>query len=80
MGVLGGDLQGFPDGRRLADDVTDISLRVVAGALKGNNVPLGDGVDHNDVPYLNTFPYVAPPHDGFDAQLKQFNEGHAPTP
>jgi hypothetical protein len=80
MGVLGGDLQGFPDGRRLADDVTDISLRVVAGALKGNNVPLGDGVDHNDVPYLATFPYVAPPHNGFDAQLKQFNEGHAPTP
>src|SRR4051794_1453188 len=80
LGVLGGDLQGFPDGRRLADDVTDISLRVVAGVLNGNNVPLGDGVDHNDVPYLNTFPYVAPPHDGFDAQLKQFNEGHAPTP
>lgn len=80
MGVLGGDLQGFPDGRRLGDDVTDISLRVVAGALKGNNVPLGDGVDHNDVPYLSTFPYVAPPHDGFDAQLKQMNEGHDPTP
>src|SRR3954451_21231318 len=48
MGVLGGDLAGFPDGRRLGDDVTDESLRVVAGVLKGNNVPLGDGVDQND--------------------------------
>jgi len=80
MGVLGGDLQGFPDGGRLADDVTDISLRVAAGALKGNNVPLGDGVDQNDVPYLQTFPYVAPPHDGFDSQLKAFSPGHDPTP
>jgi hypothetical protein len=80
MGVLGGDLQGFPDGRRLGDDVTDISLRVVAGALKGNNVPLGDGVDQNDVPFLDTFPYVAPPHDGFDSQLKRTEPGHSPTP
>src|SRR3954454_4076274 len=36
MGLLAGDLAGFPDGRRLADDVTDESLRVVAGVLKGN--------------------------------------------
>src|SRR3954465_8318588 len=64
-GALGGDLQGFPDGRRLADDVTDISLRVVAGALKGNNVPLGDGVDHNDKPFLSSSPYLAEPASGF---------------
>jgi hypothetical protein len=80
MGVLGGDLAGFPDGRRLADDVTDESLRVVAGVLKGNNVPLGDGVDQNDVPFLDSFPYVAPPHSGFDSQLKRTEPAHAPTP
>jgi hypothetical protein len=80
MGVLGGDLAGFPDGRRLADDVTDESLRVVAGVLKGNNVPLGDGVDQNDVPFLSTFPYVAPPHSGFDSQLKRTEPGHDPQP
>jgi hypothetical protein len=80
MGVLGGDLAGFPDGRRLADDVTDESLRVVAGVLKGNNVPLGDGVDQNDVPFVDSFPYVAPPHSGFDSQLKRTEPGHAPTP
>ena len=51
LGVLGGDTAGFPNGRRLTDDVVDIELRVVAGALIGNNVALGDGVDQNDKPF-----------------------------
>jgi Domain of unknown function (DUF4331) len=81
LGVLGGDLQGFPDGRRLTDDVVDISLRVVAGALKGNNVPLGDGVDANDKPFLSSFPYVAAPNSGFDSEIpKPITPAHAPTP
>jgi Domain of unknown function (DUF4331) len=33
LGVLGGDTAGFPNGRRISDDVTDIALRAVAGAL-----------------------------------------------
>src|SRR3954469_23125323 len=78
MGVLANDLAGFPDGRRLADDVTDESLRVVAGVLKGNNVPLGDGVDQNDVPFLSSFPYVAAPHNGLDSQLKRTEPAHEP--
>jgi Domain of unknown function (DUF4331) len=81
LGVLGGDLQGFPDGRRLTDDVTDISLRVVAGVLKGNNVPLGDGVDANDKPFLSSFPYLAAPTSGFDSQIpKPITPTHPPTP
>jgi hypothetical protein len=81
LGVLGGDLQGFPDGRRLADDVTDISLRVVAGALKGNNVPLGDGADANDKPFLSSFPYLAEPTSGFDSEIpKPITPTHPPTP
>ena len=64
FGVLGGDNAGFPNGRRLGDDVVDISLRVVGGFLKGNKLPLGDGVDANDVPFLSTFPYVPSPHAG----------------
>jgi hypothetical protein len=80
FGVLAGDTQGFPNGRRLADDVTDIELRVVAGFLKGNKVPLGDGVDQNDKPFRGTFPYVAPPSAGFDSQLKRIEPAHAPTP
>ena len=80
FGFIAGDNGGFPQGRRLADDVTDIELRVVAGFLKGNKVPLGDGVDQNDVPFLDSFPYVAPPHNGLDSQLKRTEPGHDPTP
>jgi hypothetical protein len=65
MGVLGGDNAGFPNGRRLGDDVVDIEEQAVAGFLKGKKVPLGDGVDANDIPYLAHFPYAAAPHDGY---------------
>jgi uncharacterized protein DUF4331 len=71
LGVLGGDLAGFPNGRRLGDDVVDIALRVMAGATPltpafngGINAQLGDGVAGNDVPFLTSFPYVATPHAG----------------
>ncbi len=80
FGVIGGDTAGFPNGRRLADDVTDASLRVVGGFLKGNKLPLGDGVDVNDVPFRSAFPYVAAPHGGFDSQLKRSEPAHDPTP
>jgi hypothetical protein len=80
FGVLAGDTQGFPNGRRLADDVTDIELRVIGGFLKGNKLPLGDGVDQNDVAFRDTFPYAAAPHAGFDSQLKRSEPAHDPTP
>jgi hypothetical protein len=35
LGVLGGDLAGFPNGRRPYDDIVDITLRVAEGALCG---------------------------------------------
>jgi hypothetical protein len=66
LGVLGGDLAGYPNGRRLEDDVIDISERAVGGALIGHSLPLGDGVDANDVPYQATFPYQADPFSGFE--------------
>ena len=66
LGVIGGDLAGYPNGRRLADDATDISLAAVGGVLL--NVPgaamLGDNVPANDKPFLASFPYVAAPHPG----------------
>ena len=70
LGVLAGDVAGFPNGRRLADDVVDIELRVVAGVLVSGfniapNSQLGDGIDANDRPFLPYFPYVAPPHNPF---------------
>jgi hypothetical protein len=65
LGVIAGDNGGFPNGRRLNDDVIDIAERVMAGFLKGNKVDLGDGVNSGDVPALNTFPYQADPASGF---------------
>jgi hypothetical protein len=78
--VLAGDTAGFPNGRRLGDDVVDSELRVVGGFLKGNKLPLGDGVDQNDVPFRSAFPYVALPHDGFGGAQKRIEPEHAPTP
>ncbi len=66
LGVIGGDIAGFPNGRRLADDVIDISLQVVEGELIGNPNDLGDGVNQNDKPFLSSFPYLAMPFSGSD--------------
>ena len=52
MGVLAGDNAGFPNGRRLGDDVVDIEEQAVAGFLKGKKVPLGDGVNADADGYL----------------------------
>jgi hypothetical protein len=65
MGVLAGDNAGFPNGRRLGDDVIDIEEQAVAGFLLGKKVPLGDGVDGNDKSFLSHFPYVATPWEGY---------------
>ncbi len=81
FGVIGGDIAGFPNGRRLEDDVVDIALQVVAGFLVGNQVPLGDGVDRNDKEFLPNFPYLAAPDSGFDSNPSQRIEPeHAPVP
>ena len=73
LGLLGGDGAGYPNGRRLMDDVVDISLRAVAGVLAGPpystsplNSRLGDGVNVNDAPYRTTFPYLANAPSGRD--------------
>jgi hypothetical protein len=65
LGVIAGDNGGFPNGRRLGDDVVDIAERVMAGFLKGNKVELGDGVNDGDVDPLASFPYEAHPASGF---------------
>ncbi len=66
LGVLAGDLAGFPNGRRPTDDVVDIELQAVGGVLM--KVPgaetLSQGVPGNDVPFRSSFPYVALPHSG----------------
>jgi Domain of unknown function (DUF4331) len=78
LAVLDADLCGYPNGRRLGDDVIDIDLRVFAQGYgpflnaafglpnKTPNNLLGDGVDTNDVSFSGTFPYVASPHQGYE--------------
>jgi hypothetical protein len=69
LGVIGGDLTGWPNGRRPADDVTDIAVQAAGGQ---NYVPnpsivpsgVGDGVSVNDKPLPSAFPFLATPHDG----------------
>ena len=80
FGVIGGDLGGFPNGRRLGDDVVDSELRVIGGVLIGHALPLGDGIDGNDVPFRTSFPYVAAPHDGFTSAPKRVQPSHSATP
>jgi hypothetical protein len=71
LGPLGGDNAGWPfGGRRPIDDVVDIGFRALAGVLVPGfgvapNNQLGDGVNQNDVPLLNRFPFHAPPHAGY---------------
>jgi hypothetical protein len=63
LGVVGGDLAGFPNGRRLTDDVIDITLQAAEGILLPNPPDavkgLGDGVDANDRKFIDRFPYLA---------------------
>jgi hypothetical protein len=77
LGAIAGDLGGYPNGRRVSDDVVDIALRAVAGILAGpqfSGFPynsLGDGVNTNDVPYQETFPYEAWANSGLTTKIVQ---------
>jgi hypothetical protein len=81
LGILGGDLAGFPNGRRLQDDIVAIELRAIAGATyplvnksytpDGAASLLTQGIptpptDGNGTRYKTTFPYAGAPHDGYD--------------
>ncbi len=75
LGLLAGQNDGFPNGRRLQDDVVDIELRALAGGTPftpgfnlAPNTLLADGVDANDKPFLSTFPCLATPTQGYDHQ------------
>jgi hypothetical protein len=66
LGVIGGDFQGFPNGRRLTDDVIDISIQAVEGAAQSGKIvaalATGDKVNANDHVFGKLFPYVALPN------------------
>jgi hypothetical protein len=75
LGVVGGDVAGFPNGRRLTDDVIDIALQALEGVLVPGHPAavegLGDGVNANDLPFLSSFPYIALPKPGSDPRAGQ---------
>ncbi len=71
MGVLAGDIAGFPNGRRPGDDVVDIALRVMMGALNpdatqapNNMVPFTDQTTVSAIEFKNEFPYLNEPTGG----------------
>src|SRR5438309_2368035 len=67
LGVLGGDAAGYPNGRRLTDDVVDIEVQALEGAGLGQLVIAlagGDGVNVPANPIASSFPYVALPNTG----------------
>jgi hypothetical protein len=77
FGVVGGDVAGFPNGRRIADDVVSISLRAIAGvtlplvdkAFKPDAaaalVEQGLSIKNVSSGLLKKFPYLGTPFDGF---------------
>jgi hypothetical protein len=78
LGLIGGDAAGFPNGRRVFDDVVSVELRAIAGAtyplIDSKFTPdaaagaLTDGLVPSSLgmPFLNAFPYLGVPFDGYD--------------
>jgi Domain of unknown function (DUF4331) len=76
LGVVGGDLAGFPNGRRVSDDVVSIELKAIAGATYPLVAPgytpdaavaaVSSYITPAADRYQSTFPYLATPHDGYD--------------
>ncbi len=89
FGLLGGDLDGFPNGRRLDDDVVDIAERVMEGVVypllcDPNYEPhplagqFGDGIDRNDREFMDHFPYLATPWQGWEHDHHRVEPPHPP--
>lgn len=78
LGVIGGDLQGFPNGRRLTDDVIDETIQAAEGILLPNPpaavATLSDGVNANDHAFRTSFPYVSLPN------MAAVNTASSPAP
>ncbi|MBI4580981.1 MAG: DUF4331 family protein, partial [Planctomycetes bacterium] len=77
LGFLGSDTtsgfnSGWPNGRRLGDDVVDIALTAVASGPSYSTITIvGDNVAANDQVYHQVFPYSATPHAGPSVNMRQ---------
>ena len=77
IGLIAGDAAGFPNGRRLADDVVAIELRAIAGATiplvdptytpDAAAAQLTDGTTNTNQPLLGEFPYLGTPAAGYQS-------------
>jgi hypothetical protein len=77
LGLIGGDPAGFPNGRRVFDDVVTVELRAIAGAtyplVSKTYTPdaaagqITDGLTPASlsIPFLTTFPYLGTPKGGY---------------
>ena len=75
LGLIGGDPAGFPNGRRVADDIVSIELRAIAGVTiplvdpsftpDGAAGVIQDGTSNTNAPYLSKFPYLGTPASGY---------------
>ncbi|MEU4237004.1 DUF4331 domain-containing protein [Actinoplanes sp. NPDC026619] len=78
FGLLDGDLAGFPNGRRIEDDVVSISIKAVAGVTfalvdakfkpdaAAGLVEQGLSIKDASAPLLKKFPFLGTPFDGFN--------------
>lgn len=70
LGVIAGDVAGFPNGRRPGDDVVDIALRVTMGKLlpaaqaPSGQLPFTDGAKIDSSMFDSSFPYLKAPIPG----------------
>lgn len=86
LGLVGGDAAGFPNGRRLGDDVVSIELRAVAGLTyplidpsyepDGAAGVIEDGTSGNPGRvFLDVFPYIGIPYAGYEVNYEQPSSG-----
>jgi hypothetical protein len=78
FGLLDGDLAGFPNGRRIEDDVVSIAIKAVAGVTfalvdakfkpdaAAGLVEQGLSIKDASAPLLKKFPFLGTPFDGFN--------------
>ncbi len=72
LSLIGGDTLGWPNGRRIGDDVVDIALSAVASGPAYTTITVvGDNVPANDQVYNQVFPYLGTPHAGSKVSQRQ---------
>ena len=77
LGLVAGDPAGFPNGRRVLDDVVTVELRAIAGLTiplvdpsftpDGAAGAVTDGTTNTNPPLLNRFPYLGTPAGGYQS-------------